>query len=121
MGEQPFERDPDPETSFVDLCRRIREDDPERPSARTADVEAAQRRGSTPQALARRLRRDLDAIVIKALAKDPAGRYATPSDMAADVERFLQHRPIEARAPGPIDRVRKIYRRHRGRSAQIPG
>src|SRR5262245_58785994 len=86
-GGRPFEQEEGPDASFVDLCRRIREEDPERPSARvvrTADFEAARRRGLVPQTLVRRLRGDLDAIAIKALAKDPAGRYATPSDMAAD-------------------------------------
>jgi len=122
VGERPFEREEGPEASFVDLCRRIREEDPERPStrmARTSDLEAARRRGDVPRALARRLRGDLDAIAIKALAKDPAGRYATASDMAADVERFLQHRPISARAPGPLGRLGKVIRRHRRATGAI--
>jgi serine/threonine protein kinase/tetratricopeptide (TPR) repeat protein len=116
VGGRPFERNAEPGASFVDLCRRIQEEDPERPSARTArtsDFEAARRRGYVPQALVRRLRGDLDAIAIKALAKDPAARYATPSDMATDIEQFLQNRPISARVPGPLNRLRKVFRRHR--------
>jgi serine/threonine protein kinase/tetratricopeptide (TPR) repeat protein len=122
VGSRPFERENGPEASFLDLCRRIREQEPERPSVRTmrgSDAESAQRRGLVPGALARRLRRDLDAIVTKALAKDPARRYATPSDLAADLERHLQHRPIHARPPGAIDRFRKVLRRHRAASAVI--
>src|SRR5262249_21701470 len=55
----------------------------------------------------------LDAIAIKALEKDPASRYASPADMAADVEQFLQDRPISARSPGTLVRLRKVFRRHR--------
>src|SRR5262245_32380563 len=122
VGQRPFEREEGTDPSFLDLCRRIREDDPERPSARvarTSDVKVARRRGSVPQALARRLRGDLDAITIKALTKDPSGRYATPSDMAADVERFLHHRPIAARVPGLLDRLGKAFRRHRRATVAI--
>jgi serine/threonine protein kinase/tetratricopeptide (TPR) repeat protein len=113
VGSRPFERERGLDTSFLDLCRRIREQEPERPSVRAM-------RGPSPDAAhARRMRGDLDAIANKALAKDPARRYATPSDLAADLERHLRHRPIHARPPGPIDRFRKVLRRHRTASAVI--
>jgi hypothetical protein len=44
-----------------------------------------------------RLPRDLETIVLKAMAKDPSERYATASDMAADLRRFLDDKPIGAR------------------------
>ncbi len=47
--------------------------------------------------LDRRLRGDLEAIVAKALAKDPAGRYATAGRLLADLDRFLAQRPVRAR------------------------
>jgi non-specific serine/threonine protein kinase/serine/threonine-protein kinase len=122
VGSRPFERENGPAASFLDLCRRIREQEPERPSVRAmrgSSPESARMRGLVPAALTRRLRRDLDAIVIKALEKDPANRYATPSDLAVDLERHLHHRPIHARPPGPIDRFRKVLRRHRVASAII--
>jgi non-specific serine/threonine protein kinase/serine/threonine-protein kinase len=113
VGSTPFEREHGPDASLLDLCRRIREQEPERPSVRAL-------RGSSPDvARARRLRGDLDAIAMKALAKDPAARYATPSDLAADLARHLHNRPIQARPPGPIDRFRKLVRRHRTESAVI--
>jgi non-specific serine/threonine protein kinase/serine/threonine-protein kinase len=113
VGSTPFEREHGPDASLLDLCRRIREQEPERPSVRAL-------RGSSPDvARARRLRGDLDAIAMKALAKDPAARYATPSELAADLTRHLHDRPIQARAPGPIDRFRKLVRRHRTESAVI--
>ena len=45
--------------------------------------------------------RDLETIVLKAMAKDPSGRYATAQELAADLKRFLDDRPILARRPGP--------------------
>ena len=51
-------------------------------------------------------------IVLKALAKAPADRYATASDFAADIQRFLDHQPIRARRPSLIDRMAKWSRRH---------
>ncbi len=116
VGGRPFERESGPDASLVDLCRRIREQEPERPSVRAlraSSVEAARARGLPPRTLARRLRGDLDAITMKALAKDPGSRYATPSDMAADLERHLGHRPIQARRPGVLHRLGKAFRRHR--------
>jgi serine/threonine protein kinase len=55
---------------------------------------------------------ELETIVLKALAKEPADRYATAQDMAADLERFLENRPILARRPTVVERARKWARRH---------
>ena len=56
---------------------------------------------------------DLETIVLKAMAKDPAGRYATAQELADDLRRFLEDRPIRARRPGLLDRAAKWSRRHR--------
>ena len=45
--------------------------------------------------------RDLETIVLKAMAKDPSSRYATAQELAADLKRFLDDRPILARRSGP--------------------
>ncbi len=45
--------------------------------------------------------RDLEAITMKCLEKTPAKRYATPSDLALDLERFLRHEAVTARRSGP--------------------
>ena len=45
--------------------------------------------------------RELETIVLKAMAKDPAGRYATAQELADDLRRFLEDRPIMARRPTP--------------------
>ncbi len=59
-----------------------------------------------------RLKRDLDWIVLKALAHDPAMRYATVSELAADIRRHLSDQAILARAPTTRDRIRRMYRRN---------
>ena len=56
--------------------------------------------------------RDLETIVLKAMAKDPAGRYATAQAFADDLGRFLDDRPIMARRPGPMERSARWVRRH---------
>jgi serine/threonine protein kinase/Flp pilus assembly protein TadD len=56
---------------------------------------------------------DLETIVLKALAKEPAERYATAEDMADDLRRFLDDRPIRARRPTFAQRLVKFARRHR--------
>jgi WD40 repeat protein/serine/threonine protein kinase len=56
---------------------------------------------------------DLETIVLKAMAKAPADRYATAADLAADLGRFLDNRPILARRPSLADRGAKWMRRHR--------
>jgi serine/threonine protein kinase/Flp pilus assembly protein TadD len=56
---------------------------------------------------------ELETIVLKAMAKDPEGRYATAQELADDLRRFLEHRPIHARRPTLAERLRKWARRHR--------
>ncbi len=69
-----------------------------------------------PQPLSR-VRRDLspdlDAIVSKALEKDPRRRYARAGELADDIGNLLGHRPVRARRPNTIDHARKFVLRHR--------
>ncbi len=60
-----------------------------------------------------RFRGDLETIVGKCLEKEPERRYASASDLAADVRRHLQHEPISARPPSTWYQVRKFSRRNR--------
>ena len=72
----------------------------------------AQQRKTTARRLRRRLREDLDAVVLKALAIDREARYASASDLAADVQRALRHEPVSA-MPGHFGyRARKFVRRN---------
>jgi eukaryotic-like serine/threonine-protein kinase len=78
-----------------ELLRKIAQEEPRRPSLLNAAIP-----------------KDLETIIIKAMAKDPAARYATAQDMADDFGRFLDDRPILARRPGPMERSARWARRH---------
>jgi serine/threonine protein kinase len=56
---------------------------------------------------------DLETILQKALTKEPSARYATAQEMADDLSRFLEDRPIRARRPSLVQRARKWARRNR--------
>ncbi len=56
---------------------------------------------------------DLQTIIGKALEKEPADRYASAAALAEDVERYLESRPILARAPSTIYQLKKFVRRRR--------
>jgi len=58
-----------------------------------------------------RVPRDLEAIVLKCLEKDPKRRYATAQELADDLQRFLKHEPVRARPIGPIQRLARRARR----------
>jgi hypothetical protein len=53
----------------------------------------------------------LVAVCLKAMAKDPARRYATAAAFADDLARYLKGKPVKARSPGPLDLVRRWARR----------
>lgn len=65
----------------------------------------------------RQLRGDLDAIVCKALERDPHRRYVSASDMQADLQRYLDRRPVAARVPSAGYRIVKFLRRNAAASA----
>lgn len=56
---------------------------------------------------------DLETIILKAVSKRPAARYATAEAMAEDLGRFLRDEPILARRPSPVERLRRWAGRHR--------
>ncbi|HEY8073247.1 MAG TPA: serine/threonine-protein kinase, partial [Labilithrix sp.] len=87
--------------------------EPSRPSAHVDDPLARGRPlAASPRALRRRLRGDLDAIVLKAMRKAPKDRYATAEALAADVRRHLDHAPVAARGDATSYLVRATIRRH---------
>ncbi|PAP81675.1 hypothetical protein B1759_10270 [Rubrivirga sp. SAORIC476] len=67
----------------------------------------------TREARRRALRGDLDTIVMKALAKDPARRYGAAEDLGADLRRFQRGDPVVARTPTVGYRARRFVGRHR--------
>jgi serine/threonine protein kinase len=65
-----------------------------------------------PRRLNKGIPPELETIVLKALEKDPAERYATAQELANDLRRFLEDKPIQARRPTARQRVQKWLRRH---------
>jgi len=103
--------------------RTILECEPRRPSAAisgtetTAEEQASldrisSARSLTPQRLRQSLRGDLDAILLKALHREPRRRYASVAQFAEDVERYLQRRPVSAHDGVRFYRAGKFLRRH---------
>ncbi|MFL6196241.1 MAG: tetratricopeptide repeat protein [Thermoanaerobaculia bacterium] len=101
------------------LERAICEAEPERPSAALfrgeppAAEEIAAARCARPRALARRLRGDLDNIVLMALRKEPERRYGSAAQLSRDLESHLQHLPVVARPESLPVLAGKLVRRHR--------
>lgn len=100
--------------AFDEICRRIREDETPRPSTRVARAPTSEPVGAS---WSRRVRTELDAVLLKALAKDRERRYGSPAELAADLRRFLRHEPVEAAPPSWRYRTGKFVRRHRAVSA----
>ena len=69
-------------------------------------------RPPAPRRLNCRIPRDLEVICLKCLEKCPDRRYSTASELAEDLARFLEGRPISAAPVGTIGRVWRWYRRH---------
>ena len=103
---------------FDELRRIIREEEPLKPSARVSTLKAEQlstvsTQGETePRKLKKSLARELDWIVMKALEKERARRYESPKNLAEDVERYLNHEPVEACPPSFSYRFRMFARRN---------
>jgi eukaryotic-like serine/threonine-protein kinase len=97
-GERPYEVRGQ---SAAEVERIVCEYEPAKPSTRA------------PEAVRRRLRGDLDLIVLTALQKSEGRRYQSPAALAQDLQRLQQGQPILARPDTSAYRVRKFVGRHR--------
>jgi len=95
VGRPPFHAD-----SSLETIRQVMSEDPVAPSRLRPGIP-----------------RDLEIICLKCLAKNPSRRYLSAEALAEDLERFLSHKPIRARPPGPVERIVKWARRHPGMAA----
>jgi serine/threonine protein kinase/tetratricopeptide (TPR) repeat protein len=107
-GQRLFDR------SVRQTDRAILEERPPFPSAvaKRDDGRAAAARGTTPERLTRRLRGDLDTIILTALQKEAERRYPSAEGLARDIRRHLDHLPITARPDTRRYRATKFVRRH---------
>jgi serine/threonine protein kinase/WD40 repeat protein len=116
-GSTPFAQERLHQAPFDELQRIIREEEPPRPSTRISSVgpsgtTISANRQSDPKRLRQVYHRELDWIVMKALEKDRTRRYETASAFAADVQRYLDHEPVQAYPPSVSYQLRKFVRRH---------
>lgn len=96
------------------LEKVITTEDPPRPSTRVERRRQATDETSQPTGIrGRRLRGDLDNIVLKALRKEPSRRYPDVEALAEDIRRHLDGRPVEARPATWTYRFRRFVGRHR--------
>ena len=65
-----------------------------------------------PRRVKREIPEDLETIILKAMAKEPEGRYGTAQELADDLRRFLENKPIVARRPSLALRTAKWVRRN---------
>jgi eukaryotic-like serine/threonine-protein kinase len=119
-GATPMDKERLKRAAFDEVRRIIREEEPPRPSTRLSTLGGQARHGisaqrkSDPKQLGRLVRGELDWIVMKALAKERARRYATADALARDVERYLLDESVEACPPSAIYRLKKFARRNKG-------
>ena len=116
-GHSPYKST---QTQPLALAKEICDTDPERPSTVVARTEIADVRSPPPvldphtlKRLQRGLRGDLDNIVLMALRKDPARRYASAEQLSEDVRRYLENLPVSARTDTFAYRTRKFVARNR--------
>ena len=105
-GRHPFR---EPGQTRAELLRRIGDEEPARPS----DAAGRRQTAGCDPVPARVLKGDLDAIVAKALRKEPHRRYGSVAQLAEDLERFREGAPVLARKGTRGYRFGKWVRRHR--------
>ena len=116
-GDTPLTSQQLRDVSCLKVVELIQQSESPRPSLRLQQhsnlVELSTVRGADPVGLVRAVSGDLDAIVLKALEKDPSRRYQAVSDLARDIQRYLTGEPVEASVPSAVYRFRKFARRNR--------
>ncbi len=115
VGERPYEVD---NRSIAAMARVICFQEPLPPSERVRQGaagfdRAAELRATTVSGLATALSGDLDAIVSKALEKEPGRRYGSAAEFSADLRRFVEGWPIRARPQTGWYRTSKFLRRYK--------
>jgi non-specific serine/threonine protein kinase/serine/threonine-protein kinase len=115
-GSTPLGRDRVRRAGIAEILRRIKEEDPPKPSTRLSAsgemlAEVAARRGTDPGRLTRAVRGDIDWVALKALEKDRTRRYESAEGLAEDIRRFLDGEPVLAQSVGTAGRAWRWCRR----------
>ncbi len=100
--------------SLLEIQKKIAEKEPPRPSSRVLRLEGTKLPlcGLDRRALARRLKGDLDWILLKALEKDRERRYGSAGELGEDLRRYLEGEPVTARPPSLPYLAKKFLRKH---------
>ena len=114
VGGLPFESTRLRQAGYAEIQRIIREEEPARPSTRLTSLGAkasdvARRHHTSVRMLARELKGDLDWITLHALEEDRTCRYASASELAADVRRHQADEPVTAGPPSAWYRAESSY------------
>ncbi len=123
-GAPPFEGETLRKRGVEHIRQTIRDEEPKTPSARLTALgeqakEVALMRRTQLLALARRLKRELEWIPLKAMRKEPAERYQSVSELAQDVSNYLTGAALSAGPESRIYRTRKFMRKHAGSVAMV--
>jgi serine/threonine protein kinase len=118
VGALPFEPGALRRAAVLEMLRIIREENPPTPTttfSRLGEnaIDVARRRQTDVRALARQLHGELEWITMRTLAKDPASRYPSASELATDVRRHLCGEPVAAGPPSRSYQLKKLVRKHR--------
>jgi tetratricopeptide (TPR) repeat protein len=126
MAPERFDGWSDPRSDVYALGATLYELLTSRPPFRESDrvklmEQVLNQNPAPPRKLDGRIPRDLETIVLKALAKEPGDRYATARELADELQRFLEYRPVRARRPSLGDRAAKWSRRHKAVVVAVAG
>ncbi len=118
IGAVPFDAAKMRQAGLAEMLRIIREEEAPPLSRKLTTMGAAARdiaarRQTDPASLRRLVDGDLNRIALKALEKVRERRYSSVAELAADIQRYIEHRPVLASPPGRLYRARKFLRRHR--------
>ena len=118
IGAVPFDAARMRQAGLAEMLRIIREEEAPPLSRKlsamgAAAADIAAHRQTDPASLRRLVDGDLNWITMKALEKARERRYASVAELAADIQRYIEHRPVLASPPGRLYRARKFLRRHR--------
>jgi tetratricopeptide (TPR) repeat protein len=118
IGAVPLDSEALRKSGYAEMLRILREEEAPPLSRKLsilgeAGAEVAARRQTDLATLRRAVDGDLNLIAMKALEKAPERRYASVAELAADIERYVEHRPVLAAPPRRVYRARKFLLRHR--------
>jgi serine/threonine protein kinase/tetratricopeptide (TPR) repeat protein len=117
-GMLPFDSTTFREGGIENIRKTIRETDPKTPSTRLNKLgeeakKVAENRRTEIGTLAKHLRKELEWIPLKAMRKERSERYRSASELADDIENYLNGKPLIAGPPGTVYKLKKFVRRNR--------